>query len=574
MKKIVLLLLLWIMAIIAGSCSGNSGLVTPSTGIDDLKASGDNSGRVFLGLYNVQLDPATSNASVEIDREGAGHMSVKKYLSGWPCSSCLKLSNIQFLPGNQVSLDIKIIHPVNMPIYTVFDPRVIAIFPANETFSGAGVSYALLNRDGLTALWDNPNIPGYINGFKAFNKDEPRRPFGPGDSFTENFLVQLPSGSFKFDIAVDASWEPNDGVNFPLTMNSLEVINLQGNVDWGLTDVGGSAPVTVSMYDYQGVSTIKSVQVYSDNLFNGAVALSFFSGDDNNAVYGGTITNQKNALPGTYNVLVRVTDTKAPNYAYDFSAYTVIPATVISSHVEITLEEDQDYKTPGNYYVFNAYSGRADHTVINFFNTSGPWDFRPLEFTGTGRKTILATSDPEISTWVGNFPTAEYIVKNDGSFGGTSALYYQAEKHDFAKNTLMPLGLYETEYLNGAVVFTGTILGFPYPYNTSSSFSRTYKAGLLMSIKYDTQALGKGVCIVPWNGGTAKTALLMRTVMTGSYIVQIGKILMYEWIDDDGNTLAIVTAANMAGETANWNESTYDITGAGGILAMNESHRQ
>jgi len=573
MRSLISFLLIATFAILSISCS--NARVTEPNPMDNQSIDSDNHGeRAFLGYYTIDLDPETSTGTIEVNREAAFHMNAKQYLKGWPCGNCLKLKNIQFLPGNQVSVDIEVTHPVPYSIYTVFDLRVIAIFPANQYFSGVGVSYALLNRDGLTALWDNPTIPGYISGFKAYNKGEARRPFGPGDIFTENFLVQLPSPPFKFDIAVDASWKPNDGVNFPITMNSFEVIDLYGDIGPGLLDNGGSADLRVSMYDYQGTSTISNVKAFSDDLFTGPVSLSYISGDGNNATYGGAIANSKHAAPGIYNVLVRVVDTESVNYSYDFSAYMILSATVVPSNVEITLAEDDNYKTPGNYYLFNAYGGPMDHTVINYFDTDGPWDFRNFEWGGDSTKTILATNDPEVSGWAGNFPTAQHFVKNDGNFGLSSALYYMAERHDYAKNTLVPLGIYETEYLGGAVVFSGTINGFPYPFNKSTSFSRTFKSGFLITVTYNTTAIGVGACAIPLNGGTIKSALLVRNVINLTYIIQVGKILTYEWYDDDGNMLAIIAAANMAGETPIWDEATYEITGNGGLAALYEIHRQ
>ncbi|MBU1023804.1 hypothetical protein KKB99_05940, partial [bacterium] len=300
----------------------------------------------------------------------------------------------------------------------------------------------------------------------------------------------------------------------------------------------------------------------------------------NNATYKALVTNQKNASVGTYNVLVRVTDNEDANYPYDISSYAILKADVLPevTNVEITLAEDDNYKTIGNYYNFIAFSGTPDRLKIDYLDNDGPWDFTSITYAGTAQKKILSTSDPEVASFAADFPSAQHFVKNDGQFGIGAGLYYQAEKHDYAKNTLVPLGLYESESLGGSIVFTGTINGFPYPYNTSTSFQRTFKRVVLIelfSALYDSKAMGIGLCKVPMNGGTTKSALLMRTTIDAKALgSRVAYVLLYEWYDDDGNLLAMSASANTPGDPPNWNESTFEITGSGGFGALNSMYRQ
>lgn len=571
MKRLILAIMFFLPGMVLISCS-NSGNSNPTS---DPIAQSDNSQRMFLGYYTVNLDTENNTGSITPDRSSAEHLNVKQFLLGWPCGNCLKIKNLQFLPNNIVECDIEVTHPVAMLVYTVFDLRVIAIFPQDDTFYGIGVSYALQNRDGLTTLWDKASISGYINGYKAYNKGEARRPFSPGDVFTEHFVVKIPSGPFAYDIAVDASWAPNDGVTFPINMNSAEAIDLTGQVSPGLTDTGGSATITAQMYDYQGTDTIASVKAYSDKIFSAPISLAYVSGNGFNATYSATITNSKRVSPGTYKIIVQATDDDDVNSPYDISSYVVLDATVVSTNVTVTLAEDDNSKTIGNYYNFDAYLGTINTGTLNYLDNDGPWDFTALTYNDTAQKKILSPTDIEVAYFMLDYPTAEHYVKNDGNFGFSPELYYQPEKHDYAKNKLVPLGFYESYTFGGSYAFTGTIDGFPYPYTTSTSFNRTYKSGSMVTVQYNTQAQGIGACKVPLNSGTVKPALKMRTVITAKiFSLEIYKNLVYEWIDDDGNTLAIITASNITDEPSNWNTSTYAITGSGEAMALKTMYRQ
>jgi hypothetical protein len=569
--------ILVIVAIVMLASCSNGGRMNPASG--DLLSKGDlsDAARVILGYYTVSLDPNTGSATVVPDRELNFHMNAESYLTGWPCGNCLRLKNIQFLPDNIVECDIEVQHPYPNPVFTVFDLRVIAMFPAEKYFYGVGVSTALTNRDGLTTLWDNPGIPGLISGYKAYNKGETRRPFGPGDIFSEHFIVKLPSGSISYDLGVDASWAPNDGVNFPIEMNSFEPINLSGSVGPGLTTIGGSAPLSVSFYDYQGIYTISSVKAYCSDLFNSPITLSQITSDGNNATFGATVTNQKMAPAGTYDILVEVVDTEDANYPEMVASYVTLTAQVVEEvvNVVITLAEDDNTKTPGNWFNMKTYSGLADYSIMNYNDYDGPWDFTSIVYSDMGTRKSLATNDPEVTGFAGNFPNAQHFLKN--FLEGVGSIY-QAESHDYAKNTLKEYGMYESETLGGAVVFTGTLDGFPYPYNTSTSFKRSYKTtlqGLPSTVAWDSRALGQGLCKIPLNGGTTKGALMVRTIIDVKILlVSTLKVLMYEWYDDDGNLVASIASVNIAGETANWNESTYQITQTGAITSLYELYRQ
>jgi hypothetical protein len=576
MTKVLAFIFLALISVLMVSCSSGVQNDPTSSGVPQTASIGE-SKTPSLGYYTVNIDPDTMTASVTENRELGYHMNVEGYLLGWPCGNCLKIKNLVLQPGS-AECDIEITHPVNLPVYTVFDLRVIAIFPADEYFGPIGVSYALQNRDGFTNIWDNPSIPGHLNGYKAYNKGDARRTFLPGSTSTEHFSVVLPAGGLRFDIGVDASWMPNDGINFPPEMNSFEVINLEASCPPGLNEDGGSTYLEASMYDYQGRNTIASVKAYSDDLFSMPVNLSFVSGDEYNATYQATaVTNQKLAPAGYYNILVVADDVQNPNYTYEVASYDVINVFVepVLHPVVITLAEDDAATTPGNYYDMSTYSGAAGSSVINYLDADGPWDFTQLPFTAEGRREAFGRSAPEVAGFVGSFPSATRFVRSVSAGMGEA---YQAVDHNYSNNKLMVYGMYESATLGGAVVFTGTPNGFQYPYNTSTNFTVNFSAtvqGTSGTATWKTKAVGHGIAKIPLNGGTYKSALLMRTTIDIKVLfISVAKFLLYEWYDDDGNLLGMAGAANILNETANYNESTYEITGSGAVGALNEFYRQ
>ena len=151
MWKCILISILLLVAVSLISCS--EPVIKTSDGLDDQDISQIiNSGNKQLGYYTVKINKEDATAYIEPSRTGNLHLNAKQFLLGWPCSNCLQIKNFQFLPDNHVELDIEITHPVSNPYFTAFDLRVIAIFPPDEYIDGIGVSYALLNRDGLTSL--------------------------------------------------------------------------------------------------------------------------------------------------------------------------------------------------------------------------------------------------------------------------------------------------------------------------------------------------------------------------------------------------------------------------------------
>lgn len=574
MKKILALLFLALISVLMVSCS--SGVQNDPTTSGVPTANIGDSKTPSLGYYTVTIDPDTMTASVAENRELDYHMNIEGYLLGWPCGNCLKIKNLVLQSGT-AECDIEITHPVTMLVYTVFDLRVIAMFAASEYFGPIGVSYALSNRDGLTNVWDNPTISGQLNGYKAYNKGDARRTFLPSSVSTEHFSVVLPPGGLRFDIGVDACWMPNDGINFPPEMNSFEVINLDASIATGLNEDGGSAQLTVTMYDYQGTSTIASVKAYSSSLFNAPYSLSYISGDGHNATYQAAVSNQKHAPAGYYNILVAAEDAQNVNYTYVVSSYDVINVFVepVLHAVVITLAEDDAATTPGNYYDMQTYSGAAGSGVINYLDTDGPWDFTTLPYTTVGRREAFNPSDPEVAGFVGSFPSATRFVRSVSAGMGEA---YQAVDHNYSNNKLMLYGMYESSTLGGAVVFTGTPNGFQYPYNTSTNFTMSFSAtvqGTSGTATWKTKAVGHGIAKIPLNGGTYKSALLMRTTIDIKILfISIAKFLLYEWYDDDGNLLGMAGAANITGETANYNETTFEITGTGAIGGLNDYYRQ
>ena len=151
MKKTIAFIFLCVFTLLAMSCSSSLSTSPTNANLPDV-ADEINTGRLNLGFYTVDLNPETLTGSITPNRELNAHMNAEEYLLGWPCGNCLRIKNLHFLPDNQIECDIEVTHPVSYPVFTVFDLRVIAIFPADEFFYGMGATTALLNSDGMTDL--------------------------------------------------------------------------------------------------------------------------------------------------------------------------------------------------------------------------------------------------------------------------------------------------------------------------------------------------------------------------------------------------------------------------------------
>ena len=333
-------------------CGGGDGPVLPGNPEQGAGAGSRvqhevQSNRYLLGMWEVEIDPGSTEATIVPIRAVGMHLNIVQLLEVNPCSTCLTIEGIYLEEPNLLHAHVTLTHPFpGVPGKTGFDVRGIFISEGNYTFPiggrrvawGTGVP-VVLNADGYTELF-NPaeyppaepvwrryipgesstggNVSATLNPFLAYRRDAPRRMFEADGSETRTIRLLFPPGQVHFGYAVDACWQlvPHEIVDplveFPPDANCLEAYQITVDLPWGLEpEPGSEVPVSVVVSDHQGIDTISSVTIEAPDLFQGTVPLSFSGtvGQDN-WLFKGTISNMEGAPTDTYPLLVRVVDTE------------------------------------------------------------------------------------------------------------------------------------------------------------------------------------------------------------------------------------------------------------------------
>jgi len=367
MNRIQIILAIVILSVFVGCSSGQSP-VAPDAGVGQVAQNSENwSNRTVWGYWTIRIDPDNEMVEIMQDREAGSHFNVVRLLEVTPCTDCLSIGNLSWLPNNIVQCDLQLKHPFpGLVKYTGFDVRGVLVtdgdtlFPVSNRFvSIDGSNLTLIDPDGYTALFNPVEFPegsaqwpilGYIKGkmafgdnftgtlnpFMAFCKDKPRRMFEAGSSETVTIKLKYPSAPFEFGYVVDASWMKVDDVidpetDFPPEANCLEPYKVDFQMSTVLPyELGGTAEVRVEVFDHQGIDTVSTVSIECPSLFDGAVFLNYSSqsGDDS-WLYDGEITNQYGVQNGAYPALIKVVSTESDANLGELVAYWIEEITVL-----------------------------------------------------------------------------------------------------------------------------------------------------------------------------------------------------------------------------------------------------
>jgi len=331
MNTLRLFIVLIVSLTILVSCSGgNRTPVTIDSQASDVPDSfgvpGGETSRDVLAVYDAVIDTEAGTFTVTpIARVGTYHFPLTQY---YP--NVLKIVGYGFTPNFWA--DIKLTHPYPGSGIDGFDPRVIAILPANPgvrfnypILNAVGNNSVVLEPDGYTKLFDNLGglIAGNTNPFKAYFKDQPYRVWSSTGvtSETQRWNLNLSGfgGPMQYKLIVDVSTKyPNPPQ--PVVDNAPEPVEIDSSA-FGecFNQDGGSANITVTLLDWQGRMTVGGVQVEAPGLFNGTVSLSYVGPgqNPNEYVYKGTISNEKVAPAGEYKYLVAAWDQATGIYIYN-----------------------------------------------------------------------------------------------------------------------------------------------------------------------------------------------------------------------------------------------------------------
>ncbi|HDS29937.1 MAG TPA: PKD domain-containing protein, partial [Firmicutes bacterium] len=319
------------------------------------------SNRYIWSFVNVFVDPAEM------------HWNALKWLEHGPCANCVAITKIEPSGTGTTLVDVEITHPFTLANLTGFDVRGIAMFAGTHEFPESGLITSnresgegeLVNADGFTALYNpqtagcGPNgLQGYIkgkfgtatwpdstlNGYRRFVSDDPantRNAFYAISKIKRTYEIKMPSGPFVFGYAVDANWAPpiqkpvyNPMEDFPPEANCPEAWKVDVTVKpvgLGLNEKGGSAILSIDVYDWQGKSTILPPRIECPEIFNGTVTALWKADGAGFTRYEAVVLNMKKAGIGRYKCLVAVEDSEnaaAPDWL-DLTAYQVVHLEVV-----------------------------------------------------------------------------------------------------------------------------------------------------------------------------------------------------------------------------------------------------
>jgi len=336
LKMSTIILTSIILAIVLASCSGSSKNQTPlepDNQVSDLPSfgTGETSGRTLLAIYDAVIDPIAKTFTVTPDERTADYHFPLTQL--YP--NVLQITGFGFIPN--LWADIKLKHPFPGSGIEGFDPRVIAILPANLDVSFdypmldvSGNNSVVLEPDGYTKLFDNLSgtIVGNTNPFKAYFKNQPNRVWSDTGVTEETQRWQMDlagfGGQLRYKLVVDVSTNFPDPPT-PVTDNAAEPVQIDVVVGPGLTQNGGSTDIDVTLLDWQGHAGIGGVQVEAPDLFDGIVILEYSAPgpNPNEYVYTGTIANSLHAPFGEYKIMVATWDQVTGIYIYNEVAVIV-----------------------------------------------------------------------------------------------------------------------------------------------------------------------------------------------------------------------------------------------------------
>ncbi len=331
-------------------CSGSSAPTQPSVLYPKVQTdSGSPNNRYFWGAWEISVSRDHLSAEAVPVRTGAMHLNAVKLLEKYPCTDCLKISNLVPYPDNRLSADLTLVHPFpGMPQLTGFDVRGVFVtdadyhFPESDRWIAWGEDIPrLLLPNGYTTLfnpWEYPYpgagpdifryIPGKfapggmlqstLNGYVAYGREAPRCMFPSGGAETRTVWLSVPDGPLKFGYVVDCCWKKVDGqvtdpvTDFPPDANCLEAYRVDVQLGSNLAPITGSTqPIEVQVFDHQGLNTVDKVILEAPDLFSGEIQLEYDEDVGiNTHLFISTVENEFGVGPGEYPLLVRVVDTE------------------------------------------------------------------------------------------------------------------------------------------------------------------------------------------------------------------------------------------------------------------------
>lgn len=371
LRSTMILMLVLGMALMVAACSGGNSPVNPgSANMPDTFGTTVDEGRNVIAAYEATIDPVAQTFTIEpTERVGSFHFPLT---NSYP--NVVKVVSFNF--GPPFTANISLTHPYPNSGIKGYDPRVIAILPAN---SGVSMGYnglsvlanhsVLLQPDGYTKLMDKTALAGNANPFVAYFKEKSFREWSstpPNHTETKTWTMDINGfgGALQFFLVVDVS------TNFPapptpVTDNCPEPAEIVTSTVGPMQPAAGSqATIEVKILDWQSASgtTVKCEAPALTNNINSLVYAG--PGGTNQYIFSGTLTNQKAAPEGDYFYLIEAKDTATGIALYDEFKLTVSAG---GTQGAWTLDPDRD-NVDTTLWTQPAFAG-TDIAVIDGSNT-------------------------------------------------------------------------------------------------------------------------------------------------------------------------------------------------------------
>jgi hypothetical protein len=333
-RRILTLFALVVTIFCIGCSSGTDNPVTPADQNIDYSPlisdnSADNTGRTFLGVWDVEFDIESNTAVVKEARTNSVHYNILPYIP----APGITVKSYNPTTGILV-VDVKLQNPYTI---SVNDVRLIVYTD--------GVIHKIQNPDDWTDLFDIPyGLP--INPFMAYAKADPTRTFFGNTSETVSNISIMCGGNFNVKIAVDASIGGN-------CREPYEISNFNASIMYD--QFMSPSTVTVDVYDWQGDTA--AVYLYCPGLLGAApVPLTNITGIQ----WGATVYNNMSAPSAYYAAYLFARS--GGGTLYDEVFIRVIPRDWAYTWGDTNADAGNDVASDqsGNIYVTGRFLGNVD----------------------------------------------------------------------------------------------------------------------------------------------------------------------------------------------------------------------
>ena len=212
---------------------------------------------------------------------------------------------------------------------------------------------------------------------------------------------------------------------------------------------------------------------------------------------------------------------------------------------------------------------------MDYTDTDGPWEFS-YTYTDILTTESFNPADGAVSGFAGAYPSEVTNFWNGAVAIGTSTLSpFLGEWHELDASRRWVYGLTELTLLapTGTFIFTdenveNVPMEFIYPYYYGTDFTATGAYILpgpvpteIFQLDWRVRGVGEGVLKLDPAGSSYNTLLLRHDLTIELNDAEFAFAVIYEWIIDDGNTLAYIMAGEAPGDLNNFDHGTGIIFG-------------